>query len=514
MLEEIREQSGHWVIKIIFGIIVLAFVFTFWGSNSGKMGSEGGNYAAKVNGREIPLASFERDYKAKQDQHRQQKSALPQELDDKFMTQQVMDDLIEEELVLEYADEAGIYVSPEELGATIKDLPYFKDEKGQFMGRDKYLGFLKERGIEVADFEEDVRRGARLKKARDFIEGAVKVSPDEIRGEFKLRGEKVNLQYVRIDTVALANSMKSQPISAADIDTWTKANAGKVESIYADAKESRYTTSASVTMQQISVRKPAESSSKKPTADDVAAALRRSSRALEMAKPDFKKAAEQFAEGAPWQKSGVARTFASRELQSAVADKVFSMKPEDGAQMVELPTSWEIVKVTSVTPSKVTELDQALTKEIVEEEIRKTRAAAEVESFAKEGFERLKKGETLDKVIASKKLQVKETGAFPHRDEIPGVPDAGAALVSAAFKLEKPGDVLSENGAAPKVGGAYIFAVLKEHQVSKDEDFDKQKGWIELSLKHSRSQAAFNSWKADRVAKAKIVENPRLNNRS
>src|SRR3954464_8416294 len=101
MLEEIREQSGHWIIKIIFGIIVLAFVFTFWGSGSGKMGNDEGTYAARVNGREIPLTSFERDYKAKQDQHRQQKSALPQISVDKYITQQVMDDLIEEELVLE-----------------------------------------------------------------------------------------------------------------------------------------------------------------------------------------------------------------------------------------------------------------------------------------------------------------------------------------------------------------------------------------------------------------------------
>ena len=512
MLEEIREKSGHWVIKVIFGIIVLVFVFTFWGTGSNKMGRSDAAYAATVNGREIPIANFERDYRQKQDQRRAQtKGMLPADLDDKYLTQQVMDDLIEEELLLQYADDAGIYVSPEELSATIKDMPYFKDEKTQaFIGREKYIAFLKDRGMEPGEFETDVRRGQRLKKTRDFIESAIKVSPEEVRDEFKLRGEKVNLSYVRIDAVALAASMKNQQISQPDIDTWTKANPGKVESIYSELKESRWTSSATAEMQQITIRKPVASASKKPTDDDVNAAKRRAMRALEGAKTDFKKAAEQFAEGAPWEKSGVARMFGSRELPVAVSEKAFTMKQEDAPEMIETPTAYEIIKVKSTSPAKVTELDQALTKEIASEEIRTARATAEVDKVAKEAFESAKKGEALDKIAKAKGLQVKETGAFPHREEIPGIPDAGPSLVTAAFQLAKPGDVLESSGAAPKVGNAYIVAVLKEHSVANDTEFDKQKGWIELSLKRSRSQAAFNAWKADRVTKAKIVQNPLL----
>ncbi len=514
MLDQIRAQSSHWLIKVALGTIVLVFVF--WGFGASKMNGGSETFAAKVNGREISLASFERDYRAKQEQRRAQtKGMMPSELDDKYVTQAVMDDLIEQELLLQYADEAGIYVSPAELGTTIKGLSFLKDDKGgEFIGREKYLEFLKERDIQVGDFEKDIERSERLRKTHEFIEGAIKVSADEVKDEFRLRNEKVNLSYLRVDTVALAASMKSQPVSAADLDAWTKANPGKAEALYEELKASRFTTAAKLELFQITVRKPNLAPGKKPTDDDVKSSKRRADRALELAKTDFKKAAEQFAEGAPWEKSGQAREFSRRELPVTIADKAFTMKAEDAAEMIETPTAYEIVKVKSVAPEKVTELDEALKKTLVEEEVRKARAAAAVETFAKEGFERLKKGESLEKIAASKGLQVKETGAFPHRDEIPGLPDVDATVVAEAFKLSKPGDVLAQNGAAPKAGAAWVLAVLKDHAVPNDADLEKQQGWIEMSLKRNRSTAAFNAWKADRLGKAKIVENQRLVSRS
>ncbi|HVO29896.1 MAG TPA: hypothetical protein VMV18_04135, partial [bacterium] len=112
-----------------------------------------------------------------------------------------------------------------------------------------------------------------------------------------------------------------------------------------------------------------------------------------------------------------------------------------------------------------------------------------------------------DKIAKPLGLAVKETGGFPKRDEIPGIPASNAAMVAEAFKLQKPGDVLS---GPVKSGNGFVIAVLKDHVLPNDADFDKQKGWIEFSLKRAKSTAAFNSWKADALAKAKVTENPRL----
>src|SRR5439155_1313148 len=95
-----------------------------------------------------------------------------------------------------------------------------------------------------------------------------------------------------------------------------------------------------------------------------------------------------------------------------------------------------------------------------EEQIRTEKAKQEVETFAQSAMAKLKAGTPIDQVAKLRGLAVKETGAFPRRDEIPGVPDADAALAHAAFGLVKPGDVLSVDGGPAKVGDGYLLAVL------------------------------------------------------
>lgn len=505
MLDKIRETGGSWGVKLGAGAIVLVFIFFGYGSQSM---TERTDYAAKVNGRKISVEDFENAFQRQQQQMQRGNPNLPDDLQDRFVAQRAIDELVEEELLLQFADETAIHVAKREMADTIKTLPYLVDDKsGEFVGRAKYLEFLKEREINVTDFEAGISRGMRIEKAREYLTAAVKVTPAELQEEFRARQEKVNLSFVEVDAIALAESLKSMTISKADIDSWTAAHPGEVESTYAERKDTRYTTPAKVELFQITVRKPiATKAGEKP---DASAAKAKAEKALEASKADWKKAAEEFSQGAPWEKTGQPREFAQRDLVAAVSDAVFQMKAADPAQLIETPTSFVIAKVKSTSAQKITELDEPLKKTIVEEKIRQEKAAAEVDKFAKDAHERLKKGESLEKIASSKNLVVKETGAFPRRDEIPGLPDADAAIAAEVFTLQKPGDVLGAAGP-PKVGDAYLLAVLKEHVMPSPEDFDKQKGWLEMGLKRTKGQAVFSAWKAARIAESKIIENPRI----
>lgn len=505
MLDKIREHGGSWGVKLGAGAIVLVFIFFGYGSQSM---TDRTDFAAKVNGRKISVEDFENAFQRQQQQMQRGNPNLPDDLQDRFIAQRAIDELVEQELLLQFAEEAGIHVSKAEVADTIKTEPYLVDEKtGAFIGKAKYLEFLKEREMDVTQFEASIMRSMRIEKAREYLTAAVKVTPAELQEEFRARQEKVNLSFVEVDAIALAESLKNIGISKAEIDAWTAAHPGEVESTYAERKDTRYTTPAKVELFQITVRKPA--ATKPGEKPDATAAKAKAEKALEAAKTDWKKAAEEFSGGAPWEKTGQPRSFAQRDLVAAVADTVFQMKPSDAPQLIETPTSFVIAKVKSTSPESVTELDESLKKAIVEEKIRQEKAAAEVDKFAKEAHERLKKGESLEKVAASKNLAVKETGAFPRRDEIPGLPDADAAIAAEVFALQKPGDVLGKD-APPKVGDGYLLAVLKEHVQPLPEDFEKQKGWLEMGLKRSKAQAAFGAWKAARIAESKIVENPRI----
>lgn len=504
MLDKIREHGGSWGVKLGAGAIVLVFIFFGYGSQSM---TDRTDFAAKVNGRKISVEDFERAFQFQQ-QQMQGNPNLPDDLQDRFVAQRALDQLVERELLLQFADEVGIHVSKREVADNIKKEPDLIDPKtGEFVGKAKYLAFLDELQMDVAQFEQGVARSLRIEKAREYLTAAARVTPAELQEEFRARQEKVNLSFVEVDAIALADSLKSVSISKAEIDAWTAAHPGEVESTYAERKDTRYTTPAKVELFQITVRKPiASKPGEKP---DASAAKAKAEKALEAAKADWKKAAEEFSQGAPWEKTGQPREFAQRDLVAAVADTVFQMKPADPAQLIETPTSFVIAKVKSTSPEKVTELDESLKKAIVEEKIRQEKAAAEVDKFAKEAHERLKKGESLEKIAASKNLAVKETGSFPRREEIPGLPDADPVLVAEVFTLEKPGEVLGKDGP-PRVGNGYVLAVLKEHVQPTPEDFEKQKGWLEMGLKRNKGQLVFNAWKAARIAESKIIENPRI----
>lgn len=506
MLDKIREHGGGWGAKLALGAIALVFIF--WGF--GAQGPGGVNeYALKVNGKTVPYEAFLSLYEQEVQQRRQNPRMLPDDAQERLIVGQVVDKLVEEELLLQFADEVGITVSNAELADQITKLPFLQDEKtGQFVGKAKYVEIFQNAGRDVKDFEKDVRRSMKIDKAKSFLEASVKVTPDEVKEEYRARNDKVSLAFVRVDAASMSEAMKDTPVAAKEIVDFEAKFPGLVEQLYADEKESRWTTPPKAKLLQVTVRKPM--GAKKDDPKELESAKRKAERARELAATDWKKAAEQYSEGAPWEKTGEPREFSKRELPTAVAERVFATPGVDGAEVIETPGSFVVAKVVSVTPEQVTELDEKLKKQIIEEQIRAKRAEAAVEAFAAEGFKRLKAGDSLEKIAASKKLAVKETGDFTAKGDIPGIAEADPALVAKAFTLEKAGEVLALGDTAPKIGEAYLLAVLKERKKPTDEDFEKQKTWVEAGLKRERSADAFRAWKEGRFASAKIVENRKL----
>lgn len=500
MLDQVRTYASHWALKLALGVVALVFVFFGFGAQNFDGTNE---YAVKVNGKEVPFDQFQSIFEQQMDAKRG-KAGLPDDLQEQLVIGQVLDQLIEVELLRQFAKEMEIYVSKEELADRITELPYLQDEQTKkFMGKTAYLKFLEDRQIDVAQFEEDLRDDITVEKARRFIEASVKISPEEVKEEWRARNEKVNLQFLRIDAASLAESMKNDTVKDDAIEKFEGDFPGLVEELYAEEKASRWTTPAKAKLRQITVKKPAAGKG------DVAAAKRKAERALEQANADWKKAAA-LSEGSPWEKSGEAREMARREMPALLAEKVFAMTPEEPATIVETPTNFVVVKIESLTAEKVTELDEKVKREIIVEQIRDKRAEQLVDGFANEAFAKLKAGEKIEKVAALEGLAVKETGMFMSRSPFPGLPEADPALVTASFKLSKPGDVLEIDGQIPKAGNAYVIAVLKEHVVPDEKEFDTQKVWVQTGLERARAAEIFRSWKVSRLAETKVVRNTRL----
>src|SRR5687768_7072351 len=122
MLDALRQNASHWLLKVALGVIALVFIFTFQNMNAADPTQTA---AATVNGDEIPIESFHRNYESQLEARRNQR--LPDELQQRMIAGQVMDQLIESELLAQFAEEMDIRVSKEELVARITELPFLRD---------------------------------------------------------------------------------------------------------------------------------------------------------------------------------------------------------------------------------------------------------------------------------------------------------------------------------------------------------------------------------------------------
>ena len=105
MLDIIRQHSQSWGVKLLFGLIVLVFVF--WGV--GSFNNNSANILAKVNDRTISIQDFLQEYEKRLENLRQQRPNLTSEdIQAMHFKQQVFDSMINQELLGQLAEQEGI----------------------------------------------------------------------------------------------------------------------------------------------------------------------------------------------------------------------------------------------------------------------------------------------------------------------------------------------------------------------------------------------------------------------
>ena len=79
MLQKIHDSVGRWVVIVILGLIAVTFIF--WGISGSDFSMVGGQFAAKVNGENIPTLEFERALQQRQNQYQQiYRTELPEDV--------------------------------------------------------------------------------------------------------------------------------------------------------------------------------------------------------------------------------------------------------------------------------------------------------------------------------------------------------------------------------------------------------------------------------------------------
>ena len=177
MLDFIRGSSGSFVTKIIFGVIILVFIF--WGV--GNYSSVGQHAVATVNGEQITTVEFHKVINNALRNNdtanfRGDKAAF-----DAFKLQN-LNRMILQTLVKQEADKLGVLVTPQELQHVVVTIPAFLDENGKF-SKERYQAVLQQGQLTAGQFEKEI-----IYKLRCMTINEIANLPDVSEGlEYKIK---------------------------------------------------------------------------------------------------------------------------------------------------------------------------------------------------------------------------------------------------------------------------------------------------------------------------------------
>ena len=221
MIQALRRNLK--ALSITLWVVIAAFIgtsFFVWGNGSITGGDS--NAVATVNGEEIPIERYQRLYRSYLEFYRQVfKDRFTTETAERLgISQQVVDFLVDEVLVLQRAQAEGIQVGDEELRAKIQAIRAFQED-GKF-SRDRYAALLNRAKIDPATFEADQRREIVRKKLEATVKEGIKVSDAEIRQAYEFRREKVRAAWAQVEISPLMTDVK---VTDAELEDFLKKNA-------------------------------------------------------------------------------------------------------------------------------------------------------------------------------------------------------------------------------------------------------------------------------------------------
>ena len=214
MLQNIRDNSQSLIAKIIVGLIVV--IFAAAGVES-LLGGGGVSAAAEVNGEEITVAELEQAVRI-------QKSRLIESmgenadlsmLDDGLIQKAALEQLVQQKLMLQAAQEHGVAASPMAIDQLIVSMPQFQ-ENGQFSPQ-LYENVLRSNGYSMAYFKQLLSDDVLIRQLSTGIAASEFVTEQEFAQAAAIIGQKRSFQYL---TLAIKDQLANTELSEEQLQAY------------------------------------------------------------------------------------------------------------------------------------------------------------------------------------------------------------------------------------------------------------------------------------------------------
>lgn len=507
MLSKMRESAGSWMIKILLGIIVLAFVFMGVGSfNTGRT-----TKAGSVNGEPISIRKYQQTHKRIIDQLRQRfGDRLNNDMLENFnVKQRAIDQVIETELLRQTAKKYNLQVAPAELAETITRIQAF--QKNGHFSQQQYKMVLNQNRLSPESFEALQRESMLIRKLKSVVSSGIQVSPAEAREWYNWKNSEIKIDYALFKPEAFSDVVtvnedalkayydkhkeeyKTRPkIKARYVKFSVEDYLPKIEvpeediQAYYNNNQKKYQQPATVHARHILLKVD-----KKANPERVAEKREKALEIMEQAKAgkNFAGLAEKYSEGPSKEKGGDLGTFERDDMAKPFSEKAFSMAPGEISEPVRTRFGWHIIKVEEKTDESVKPLAE------VKDEIRKTLAMEEAKNLAYDEAISMYNisfaGEDLIKNSRDREdISVQTTDFFTKKKGPASLSKKAQAFAEAAFKLP-----LMDVSDIKELGDAFYLIQVTEKQETQIPEFETVRekvasDWRQQEQKRAAENAA------------------------
>ncbi|MBS3670594.1 SurA N-terminal domain-containing protein [Vreelandella boliviensis] len=435
MLQSIRDGSRSWGAKIIIGVMVAAMALFGIESLFGLFGSDP-NEVASVNGQPIMRQQVELEV-----QRALRSGQVPPE-QERALRNDMLDQLITQQLLSQYAEEGGFAVSEQQLDQLIVSLPEFHDQDGRFSAevfRNRLAGagytpvsFREElridiqrqhlqQGLAFSDFSlpNEQERLAELQRQQrsfryvvldgDDLDVDIDVSDDDLQAYYDAhqeryeRPEQVRLEYVLIDRQTMAEER--------DVDEEVLRDAWREQNRDADRRVSHIMVTFG----------------NERTRDEAQQLAETAREALESGESFADTALRYSDDTASAEEGGDLGVISRGFFGDTFDDAAFGLEEGDVSQPVEMDNAFHIIQVTDIQGPTFEEQRDELAREValreVDDEFNQRVQQLIDESFA---------ADDLQSVADELDLTLQESDWLARDDEVEGVLSE-PGVMSAAF---------------------------------------------------------------------------------
>lgn len=466
MLRAMRENSGSWIIKIILGLIVIAFV----GIGVGSYGSRNRGTVATIGDTTVSIQEYQDSYNLILNQLRGQFGDYLNEDTLKMFNvkQQALDRIIENHLISLQAENLDIIVSDEEMQNELAAVDAFK-RNGRF-DLDQYKRVLAYQQTNPEIFEAQIRQDLKNQKVRQLVVSAIAVSDPEAEAWYINKNSKVSVDYLGFDPGEMTDvspsdeeitayyeknkaQYQSEPkrvaryvrYSPEDYREGLVVDKEKVERYYAENK-SEFEEPEKAEARHILIKLSSD-------ADDAAVeeARKKAAAICERAKSgeDFAELAKKESQGPSASSGGYLGTFGRGAMVKPFEEAVFSMNTGDISEPVRTQFGWHVIKVEKKFDAGLTSLEEAYPS--IEKKLKDTEIETRAYELAGKAFDLVIDGDDLEQVAVLTGTTVQTTPEFTETGAGLQMSSAGQ-FAAQAFKMS-----LNTISDIKKIGDDYFL---------------------------------------------------------